>query len=37
MLVDATKKFQAGILPEREYKIIVHQSEMLDKDLGLIK
>jgi defect-in-organelle-trafficking protein DotB len=35
MLVDATKKFQAGILEEREYKLIVHQSEMLDKDLGL--
>ena len=35
MLVDAAKKFEAGILPEREYKLIVHQSEMLDKDLGL--
>lgn len=35
MLVDATKKFRAGILTEREYKLIVHQSEMLDKDLGL--
>lgn len=35
MLVDATKKFKDGILPEREYKIIIHQAEMLDKDVGL--
>lgn len=35
MLVDATKKFKAGLLPEREYKIIINQSEILDKDVGL--
>ncbi len=35
MLVDAKKKFQEGILPEREYKLIVNQSEILDKDVGL--
>ncbi|MGI9214752.1 MAG: ATPase, partial [Gammaproteobacteria bacterium] len=35
MLVDATKKFKEGILPEREYKIIIQQAEMLDKDVGL--
>ncbi|MGD0465879.1 MAG: Dot/Icm type IV secretion system ATPase DotB [Gammaproteobacteria bacterium] len=35
MLVDATKKFKEGILPEREYKLIMNQSEILDKDVGL--
>lgn len=35
MLVDATKKFKDGLLPEREYKIIINQSEILDKDVGL--
>ena len=35
MLVDATKKFKDGLLPEREYKLIMSQSEILDKDVGL--
>jgi len=35
MLVDAQKKFEAGILDERFYKLIATQSKMLDKDLGL--
>ena len=35
MLVDATKKFEAGLLPEREFKVITHQSKMLDQDVGL--
>lgn len=35
MLVDATNKWQAGLIPEREYKIIVHQAAMLDRDVGL--
>lgn len=34
MLVDAKKKFDAGILDERHYKLIEKQSKMLDKDLG---
>lgn len=32
MIVDAKKKFDAGLLAERDYKIIVAQSKMLDKD-----
>lgn len=35
MLVDAQKKFDAGILEERYYKLVVTQSKMLDKDVGL--
>ena len=35
MIMDATKKFKEGLLPEREYKLIINQSEILDKDLGL--
>jgi defect in organelle trafficking protein DotB len=35
MIMDATKKFKDGLLPEREYKLIINQSEILDKDLGL--
>jgi len=35
MLVDAQKKFDAGILEERYFKLIATQSKMLDKDLGL--
>jgi defect in organelle trafficking protein DotB len=35
MLTDATKKFESGLLEEREYRLIMHQSAMLDKDLGL--
>ncbi len=35
MLVDAQKKFEAGILEERYYKHIINQTKMLDKDLGV--
>jgi defect-in-organelle-trafficking protein DotB len=35
MLVDATNKFEAGLLSEREFKVITHQSKMLDRDVGL--
>lgn len=35
MLVDAQKKFDAGILDERYYRLIATQSKMLDKDLGI--
>lgn len=35
MLVDAKKKFDAGILEERHYRLIETQSKMLDKDLGV--
>lgn len=35
MLVDAKKKFDAGLLEERYYKLIEKQSKMLDKDLDL--
>lgn len=34
MLVDAKKKFDAGILEERYYKLIQTQAKMLDKDAG---
>lgn len=37
MIVDAEKKFKEGILPEREYQIMVARSRMLDKDAGLEK
>lgn len=32
MVVDAKKKFDAGLLSERDYNLIVTQSKMLDKD-----
>ena len=35
MLVDAQRKFQEGILPEREFRIIEARAKMLDKDAGL--
>lgn len=35
MAVDAQKKFAAGILEERYFKLIETQSAMLDKDLGV--
>lgn len=35
MAVDAQKKFAAGILEERYFKLIETQSKMLDKDLGI--
>jgi defect-in-organelle-trafficking protein DotB len=35
MLIDAQKKFDAGILEEKYFKHIVNQSKMLDKDLGI--
>jgi defect-in-organelle-trafficking protein DotB len=37
MIVDAKKKFEEGILPEREYRIIEARSKMSDKDAGLTK
>lgn len=35
MVVDAEKKYKAGLLPEREYQIMLARSKMLDKDAGL--
>lgn len=35
MVVDAKKKFEAGILEERHYKLITAQAKMIDKDLGI--
>lgn len=35
MLVDAKKKFEAGILEERYYKLVTAQAKMIDKDLGI--
>ena len=35
MLVDAQKKFDAGVLEERFFKLIQVQAKMLDKDLGI--
>lgn len=35
MIVDAERKFKAGILPEREYRIMEARAKMLDKDAGL--
>ena len=37
MAVDAKKKFEEGILPEREYRIIEARAKMSDKDAGLTK
>ncbi len=35
MIVDATKKFEAGLLEQREFELIQRQAKMFDKDLGL--
>lgn len=35
MIVDAKKKYDEGILEEREYKILLAQSKMFDKDAGI--
>lgn len=35
MVVDAEKKFKEGLLPEREYQIMVARAKMLDRDAGL--
>jgi len=35
MAVDAKRKFEAGILPEREYRIIEARAKMTDKDVGI--
>lgn len=35
MVVDAERKFKAGILPEREFRIMEARAKMLDKDAGL--
>jgi defect-in-organelle-trafficking protein DotB len=35
MVVDALKKFEAGILEERDYRIIEKQAKLMDKDLGI--
>ena len=35
MVVDAKRKFDAGILDERFYRLVEKQAEMLDKDLGI--
>ena len=32
MIIDAQRKFDAGLLDERDYKILLAQSKMLDKD-----
>jgi len=35
MVVDAKKKFDEGILEERDFRIIEKQAKLLDKDLGI--
>ncbi len=35
MVVDAKLKFEAGVLPEREYRIIEARAKMADKDAGI--
>jgi len=35
MVVDAKRKFDAGLLPEREYRIIETRTKLADKDAGL--
>lgn len=35
MVVDAKRKFDAGLLPEREYRIIEARAQLADKDAGL--
>lgn len=37
MLVDAQKKFEEGIISEREFKILAAGAKMADRDAGLIK
>jgi defect-in-organelle-trafficking protein DotB len=36
MIVDAKRKFEAGILPEREYRVIEARAKMVDKDVGIV-
>lgn len=35
MIADATEKYKAGIISEREYKVLVAGSKLADKDAGL--
>jgi defect-in-organelle-trafficking protein DotB len=35
MIVDAKRKFEAGLLSERDYKIMEMRGKMLDKDAGI--
>jgi hypothetical protein len=35
MIVDAQLKYDAGLLEERDYNILVAQSKMLDKDASV--
>lgn len=35
MIVDAKRKFDAGLLSERDYQIMVVRGQMLDKDAGI--
>lgn len=35
MVVDAKRKFEEGILPEREYRLIEARNKMVDKDVGI--
>jgi len=35
MVVDAKRKFDAGLLPEREFRVIEARAKMADKDVGL--
>jgi len=35
MDIDAKRKFEAGVLPEREYRLIEARAKMVDKDAGL--
>ena len=35
MAVDAKLKFEAGVLPEREYRVIEARAKMADKDAGV--
>lgn len=35
MIVDAKRKYEAGLLAERDYHILMAQTKMLDKDAGI--
>lgn len=35
MIVDAKRKFDAGILPEREYRVMEARAKMVDQDVGI--
>ena len=37
MAIDAKKKFEEGLLTERDYNIIMVQSKLLDQDVGITK